>query len=79
MKRITWGSPVKSFWKAQKKLKEDLKFYGAGGRGDCAMLELRHPQIEAKVHRDGSTWWHIMVDDVALPLAEHKWIPALRR
>jgi len=76
-KRISWGYPSKSRIKLERKLARDLKFYGASGPGDCAYLEKRHPKIEEKVRRDGSTWYQIMVDDVELPLSEaikDKWI-----
>ena len=69
MKRACWGSPSKSRDKVEKKLKQDLKFYGAGGSGDCAYLDLRHPEIVTKVRVDSSVWYQIMVDDVVLPLA----------
>lgn len=68
-KRIGWGYPSKSWGKICRKLEADLRFYGAGGKGDCAMLELRHPEIVMKTRRDGSEWFQIEVDDVALPLA----------
>ena len=67
-KRIQWGRPVKSLEKAQRKLKQDLKFYGAGGKGDCAYLEKRNPEIVPHRHKDGSIWYHTEVDDVVLPL-----------
>ena len=67
--RITWAHPYKSLEKAQLKLEADLKFCGAGGAGDCAMLDERRPQIVAKEHKDGSVWWHIMVDNIPLPLS----------
>jgi hypothetical protein len=68
-KKITWGYPVKSWDKACRKLERDLKFCGTGGKGDCAMLDLRHPGIQLRRHKDGSEWFHIMVDDIPLPLA----------
>lgn len=68
-KRIGWGYPTKSLERAQKKLKEDLKFYGAGGSGDCAKLDERHPEIVLRTHKDGSVWYYIEVDDIVLDLA----------
>lgn len=69
MKKVCWGAPSKSREKVERKLEKDLKFYGVGGGGDCAYLDLRHPEIVEKVRKDSSTWYQIMVDDVALPLA----------
>jgi len=70
MNRITWGFPTKSWTKACAKLKRDLRYYGGNGAGNCAMLDQRHPLIELKTHKDGSKWFHIMVDDIPLPLSE---------
>ena len=69
-KRIRWGYPTKSWDKIHKRLEHDLIFYGAGGPGDCAMLELRHPEIVMKTRKDGSQWFQIEVDDVYLPLQD---------
>lgn len=68
--RITWGYPFKSWDKTCRKLERDLKYYGGDGDGNCAMLDRRHPAIELRKHQDGSDWFHIMVDDIPLPLAE---------
>ena len=67
-KRMRWGYPSKSHDKIKHTLKVDLKFYGAGGGGDCALLDLRHPEIVERARRDGSVWYQIEVDDIALPL-----------
>lgn len=68
MKKINWGYPTTSLEKANRKLRRDMKFYGAGGAGDCAMLDLRHPRIVRKIHKDKKVWYHIEVDDLPLPL-----------
>ncbi len=68
-KRIAWGYPRKSKVALQKKLRQDLKFYGKGSDGDCAFLDTRHPLIVTKTRKDGSIWYQIEVDDIPLPLA----------
>ncbi len=68
-KRISWGYPTKLWAKINRRLENDLKFYGAGGRGDCAMLDLRHPEIVMKTRKDGSQWFQIEVDNIILPLS----------
>lgn len=69
VKRISWGYPSKSCDKVKRKLKKDLKFYGTGGRGDCALLDLRHPEIVTKTRKNGTIWYQVEVDDIPLPLA----------
>ena len=53
-KRIFWGYPVKSLEKAQKRLEDDLKFFGGDGQGNCAKLDERNPKVVARTFKDGS-------------------------
>lgn len=68
MKRMWWGYPYKSREKAEKKLAKDLKFYGGSGSGNCAKLDERNPQLVERMHRDGSIWYYVEVDDIVLAL-----------
>ena len=70
MKRVTWGYPTKSLEKACQKLDSGLKFFGGDGAGNCAKLDERHPKIVPRQHKDGSTWFHTMVDDIVLDLGK---------
>lgn len=59
-KQITWGYPVKSKELAEMRLQEDLQ----GGFGAMANLKNRNPEIVQRKHKDGSWWYHTIVDDV---------------
>lgn len=67
-KRVQWGYPYKTREKAEKKLAKDLKFYGGNGSGNCAKLDERNPQLVERIHKDGSIWFHVEVDDIVLDL-----------
>jgi len=66
VKRVQWRYPVKSLKRAEERLRRDLKFYGGTGDGNCAGLDERNPRIVPKTHKDGTVWYHTMVDDIIL-------------
>ena len=56
MKKVTWKYPVTSEKKAKEQLVKDIAIYPD--------LLNRHPKIIRKIHKDGSYWYHILVDDI---------------
>ena len=59
-RRIRWRYPFKSKERLQKRLTTDKKDFG-GTVGD---LRYRNLQIVRKQHKDGTYWYHAMVDDI---------------
>ncbi len=59
-KRITWKHPVKSKEKAEKILMRDKLVYA----GTFSGITMGNPKVDRKRHKDGSLWFHIMVDEI---------------